>query len=65
MTFFLFQTVMKNCRDRTRQRQHDPMVDSMDGQMLWALWRQIRRSNDRRRRRVMAAAESNVNCRLK
>ena len=49
---------MKNCRDRARQRQSDPMFefDTVNGQMIWALWRQIRRSNERRRRRAAGAA---------
>lgn len=52
------QAVMKNCRDRARQRQSDPMFefDTVNGQMIWALWRQIRRSNERRRRRAAGAA---------
>ena len=53
---------MKNTRDRARQRQSDPMFefDTVNGQMIWALWRQIRRSNERRRRRAAAAAGTNV-----
>ena len=53
---------MKNTRDRARQRQSDPMFefDTVNGQMIWALWRQIRRSNERRRRRAAAAAGNNV-----
>ena len=55
---------MKNTRDRARQKQSDPMFefDTVNGQMIWALWRQIRRSNERRRRRAAAAAGTNVRC---
>ena len=51
---------MKNTRDRARQRQSDPMFefDTVNGQMIWALWRQIRRSNERRRRRAAAAGNN-------
>ena len=59
---FALKAVMKNTRDRARQRQSDPMFefDTVNGQMIWALWRQIRRSNERRRRRAAAAADNNV-----
>ena len=48
--------MIKNCTDRAYQRMSDPMMESIDGQMLWVLWRQIRRSDERRRRAAAAAA---------
>lgn len=49
---YMQKTVQRNLHDRETQRNSDP--DPLDGQMLWVLWRHIRRAE--RRRRLAAAA---------
>jgi len=48
---YMLNTVQKNLNDRETQRNSEP--DPLDGQMLWVLWRHLRRAE--RRRRVAAA----------
>lgn len=43
----VIRTVMRNLSERERQRTSEP--DAFDGQMLWVLWRHIRRADRRRR----------------
>lgn len=49
----LFQAVVSNYKGREHDRQRDP--DAFDGQMLWFLWRHIRRTELRRVRDPQAA----------
>ena len=39
--------ISRNLSERERQRTNEP--DAFDGQMLWVLWRHIRRADRRRR----------------
>ena len=39
--------ISRNLAERDRQRTSEP--DAFDGQMLWVLWRHIRRADRRRR----------------
>lgn len=45
-TDYRFQTVVSNFKGREDDRHRDP--DAFDGQMLWLLWRHIRRTERRR-----------------
>ena len=45
--FFFLQTVETNQRERDEERSREP--DTIDGEMLWILWRHIRRTERRRR----------------
>lgn len=49
---YMLKTVQRNLNDRETQRNSEP--DPLDGQMLWVLWRHIRRA-ERRRREADAA----------
>ena len=44
---FELQTVKTNQREREEERRREP--DTIDGEMLWILWRHIRRTERRRR----------------
>jgi len=45
----------RNLNDRETQRNSEP--DPLDGQMLWVLWRHIRRAERRRREAAAARGE--------
>jgi len=49
------KTVHRNLEDREAQRSNEP--DPLDGQMLWVLWRHIRRVERRRREAAAARGE--------
>merc|ERR1712211_228128 len=48
---YMTKTIQKNLSDREKERSSES--DPLDGQMLWVLWRHIRRAE--RRRRVLSA----------
>jgi len=52
---YMQKTVQKNLNERERQRVSEP--DPLDGQMLWVLWRHIRRAERRRREAASARGE--------
>jgi len=52
---FLNQSFFRNLQDRETQRNSEP--DPLDGQMLWVLWRHIRRAERRRREAAAARGE--------
>merc|ERR1719295_93124 len=52
---YMLKTVQRNLNDRETQRNSEP--DPLDGQMLWVLWRHIRRAERRRREAAAARGE--------
>jgi len=52
---YMQKTVQRNLQDRETQRNSEP--DPLDGQMLWVLWRHIRRAERRRREAAAARGE--------
>jgi len=52
---YMQKTVQRNLNDRENQRNSEP--DPLDGQMLWVLWRHIRRAERRRRDAAAARGE--------
>jgi len=52
---YIQKTVQRNLNDRENQRNSEP--DPLDGQMLWVLWRHIRRAERRRRDAAAARGE--------
>jgi len=55
---YMQKTVQRNLQDRETQRNSEP--DPLDGQMLWVLWRHIRRAERRRREAAAARGEEEV-----
>jgi len=52
---YMLKTVQRNLNDRETQRNSEQ--DPLDGQMLWVLWRHIRRAERRRREAAAARGE--------
>jgi len=52
---YIRRTIQKNLSDREDQRSSE--ADPLDGQMLWVLWRHIRRAERRRREAASARGE--------
>lgn len=52
----LNSTVKTNHREREEERRREP--DTIDGEMLWILWRHIRRTERRRRQQQQPASSS-------
>lgn len=52
---YMQKTVQRNMNEREHQRNSEP--DPLDGQMLWVLWRHIRRAERRRREAATARGE--------
>jgi len=52
---YMKKTISKNLSDRAEQQTSD--TDPLDGQMLWVLWRHIRRAERRRREAASARGE--------
>jgi len=55
---YMLKTVQRNLNDRETQRNSEP--DPLDGQMLWVLWRHIRRAERRRREAAAARGEEDA-----
>jgi len=53
---YIRKTIQKNLSDREDQRSSE--ADPLDGQMLWVLWRHIRRAERRRREAASARSRS-------
>jgi len=53
---YIEKTVARNFSDRESQRNSEP--DALDGQMLWVLWRHIRRAERRRREAAVARGDN-------
>ncbi len=51
----IFTSYSRNLSERAEQQTSD--TDPMDGQMLWVLWRHIRRAERRRREAASARGE--------
>ena len=51
--------ISRNLSERERQRTNEP--DAFDGQMLWVLWRHIRRADRRRRLAAGGSARADSN----
>jgi len=52
---YMKETISKNLSDRAEQQTSE--ADPLDGQMLWVLWRHIRRAERRRREAASARGE--------